>query len=386
MQKTKVACLKTWVEVSRSALQSNVKIFRNLVKSKTNVMAVIKSNAYGHGLKETALGVQSQVDWFGVDSLEEGIRLHQAGITKPILVLGFIRPLCIKQAVENGLSFVAYEPAILKELKKLSTQGLLKKYPAKLHLKVETGTVRQGLNGKALLDFAKSAHKIQGVRIEGIYTHFANIEDTTDHTFADLQLKRLLEEKEKLIKAGIKPEITHAGCTAAALLFADTHLDMIRLGIGLYGLWSSKETQAVAQKMHLNIKFKPALTWKAIIAQIKSVPKGTAISYGLTEHVTRPSKIAILPIGYWDGYDRGLSGSGHAIIRGTRCKVVGRICMNMMMVDVTDVKGVKVQDEAVLLGSQKNEKITAEEMASKISTINYEVITRINPLIPRILI
>ncbi|MFA6446924.1 MAG: alanine racemase [Patescibacteria group bacterium] len=386
MQKTKIACLKTWVEISKSALQSNVKIFRNLVKSKTKVMAVIKSNAYGHGLKETALGVQSQVDWFGVDSLEEGTRLRQAGITKPILVLGFIRPLCIKQAVENGLSFVAYEPTILQELKKLSTQGVLKKYPAKLHLKVETGTVRQGLNGKALLDFAKSASKIQGVRIEGIYTHFANIEDTTDHTFADLQLKRLLEEKDRLAKAGIKPEITHAGCTAAALLFADTHLDMIRLGIGLYGLWSSKETQAVAQKMHLNIKFKPALTWKTIIAQIKNVPKGTAISYGLTEHVTRPSKIAILPVGYWDGYDRGLSGSGHAIIRGTRCKVVGRICMNMLMVDVTDVKGVKVQDEAVLLGSQKKEKITAEEMASKISTINYEVITRINPLIPRILI
>lgn len=206
MPKTKIACLKTWVEVSKSALHHNIKIFRNLAGASTKIMAVVKSNAYGHGLKETALGTQAAADWFGVDSLEEGIRLRQAGIAKPILVLGFIRPLCIRQAIENDLSFVAYEPAILRELKKLSAQGVLKKFPAKLHLKVETGTIRQGLNGKALLDFAKLANKIPGVKIQGIYTHFANIEDTTDHTFADLQLKRLQDERGKLAKAGIRPK------------------------------------------------------------------------------------------------------------------------------------------------------------------------------------
>lgn len=378
---------KAWVEVSAQALASNIKTFRRLIGGKVKLMAVVKANAYGHGLREVARTAQKQgINWFGVDSLEEGMALRSEGIKGSILVMGFIRPDNLELAVRNQLSFVAYEAKVISQLQSLSKKGLLKKYPAKVHLKIETGTGRQGLAGRELLDFALKLKSIPGVQIQGVYTHFANIEDTTDHSYAAGQLKKFIQEKTNLTKHGINSEVAHTACSAAAILFPETHFNIIRLGISLYGLWPSKETHAVAQRMHREIKLKPALTWKTIIAQLKKYPKGASIGYGLSEHVSRASTVAVVPVGYWDGYDRGLSGMGSVLVRGNRCKVVGRVCMNMMMIDVTDVPGVKVEDEVVLLGQQKKETITAEELAGKISTINYELVTRINPLLPRVII
>jgi alanine racemase len=258
---------------------------------------------------------------------------------------------------------------------------------AYVHLKIETGTSRQGLAGQDLRRLVRELKRTPGVVIEGASTHYANIEDTTDSSFAKLQLERYRENLELLKSEGIDPPWKHTACSAAAILFPETYFNLARLGIAMYGLWPSKETLAVAKRAKRVLRLKPVLGWKTVIAQIKRLPKGTPISYGLTESTTRASKVAILPVGYWDGYDRrGMSNVGQVLVRGRRCKVMGRVCMNMCVVDVTDVPGVQVQDEVVLLGRQRRETITAEELASKMDTINYEVVTRINPAIERHLV
>lgn len=388
MSKTKEKFVpKSWVEVSANSIKSNIQTFKNLISNDTKLMAVVKANAYGHGLVGVAKIAQSQgVTWFGVDSPEEGIALRVNGIKGSILVMGFVRPGNLELIIKNKLSFVAYDSKVLSRLQSLSKTGFLKKYPARIHLKIETGTGRQGLAGEELMAFALKLKKIKGVEIQGMYTHFANIEDTTDHSYSASQLKKFIQEKNCLAQNGIKPQVVHTACSAAAILFPETHFNLIRLGISLYGMWPSKETHAVAQRAHRDIKLQPALTWKTIVAQLKKYPKGSPIGYGLSERTSRASIIAVVPVGYWDGYDRGLSSVGSVLVRGERCKIVGRICMNMMMVDVTDVSGVRVEDEVVLIGKQKKDIISAEDFSGKIGTINYEVVTRINPLLPRVIV
>jgi alanine racemase len=239
---------------------------------------------------------------------------------------------------------------------------------------------------KDILDFVKLVKKYPQINIEGISTHYANIEDTTDHTYAMAQLERFKKVVVKLEKNGIEIPIKHTACSAATILFKETHFDMVRVGISLYGLWSSRETRVSANSYREKIRLQPALIWKTKIAQIKELEADTPISYGLTEKLLRPSRVAILPVGYWDGYDRRLSSVGNVIISGKRCKVLGRACMNMIVVDITDAPDVKVEDEAVLLGKQGKEEITADEIAQKLGTINYEVVTRINPQIKRIVV
>jgi alanine racemase len=371
---------KTWIEISKSALTQNVRAFRRHVGTETEIMAVVKSNAYGYGLVETAkIADSAGAAWFGVDNVDEGIALRKAGLKKPILALGYTLNDRLADCVANDISFVIYNLEAVRFLKKVSRGK-----KARVHIKIETGTTRQGVSIQDLPKFVRELNKLSNVVIEGVSTHFANIEDTTDHAYAEMQLDHFEKALSVLASEGIDPKWKHTACSAAAVLFPETHFNLVRLGISMYGLWSSKETLAVANSRKNKLVLKPALTWKTVVAQIKTVPKGTPISYGLTERVSRDSKIAVLPIGYWDGYDRGLSGSGTVLIRGRRCKVLGRICMNMCMVDVTDVPGVRVEDEVVILGTQKKEVISAEDIASRIGSINYEVVTRINPLLPRV--
>lgn len=373
---------KVWVEVSKSALIANLKQIRALV-APSAVMAVVKSNAYGHGLVEVAKTIQSYAEWLVVDSIIEAMQLRSAGIKNKVLIIGYIDPEDLKYCSKYGFSFVAYDRDTIKTIKK---DKKAKKGTYKIHLKIETGTTRQGLNGKDLLAFAKDATAVQSIVIEGVYTHYANIEDTVDPAYAMNQLACFQQEVDALNKIGIVPEVIHTAASAAAVLYKETRFSSIRLGIVLYGHWPSREVQVVAKQRKTRMDIQPVLTWKTRIAQVKRVVKGTPVSYGLTERVHRDSKIAVLPVGYWDGYDRGLSSIGHVLIRGQVCKIVGRICMNMMMVDVTDVSGVSVHDEVVLIGKQKKQVITAEDLASKIGTIQYELLTRINPRITRKLV
>jgi alanine racemase len=384
---------KIWVEISKSALTSNIKAFRRHVGPGTAIMAVVKSNAYGHGLVETArIADKAGAAWFGVDNVDEALSLRRAGISKPILVLGYTLEERLADCVQNRISFVVYNLSTARALRRLNIPPLGKRpqtnsKAAYVHLKIETGTSRQGLAGQDLRRLVRELKRTPGVVIEGASTHYANIEDTTDSSFAKLQLERYRENLELLKSEGIDPPWKHTACSAAAILFPETYFNLARLGIAMYGLWPSKETLAVAKRAKRVLRLKPVLGWKTVIAQIKRLPKGTPISYGLTESTTRASKVAILPVGYWDGYDRrGMSNVGQVLVRGRRCKVMGRVCMNMCVVDVTDVPGVQVQDEVVLLGRQRRETITAEELASKMDTINYEVVTRINPAIERHLV
>lgn len=369
---------KVWVEISASALRHNVREIRSHV-SPSGVMAVVKANAYGHGILEVAKTIIRDVDWLGVDNIEEAAILRKNGITKPILIIGYIPLERIRDCATYGCSFVAYNKETLRAIKKLKA----KQGSFNIHVKIETGTTRQGLEGEALASFVKEAAKIPSINIEGAYTHYANIEDTTDSSYAMKQLKRFQREIGRIRQLGINVQILHTACSAAAILYPETRFDVTRLGISLYGHWPSKETLAVARRVRTKLELKPALTWKTVVAQVKEVPKGTPISYGLTETLSRRSSVAVIPVGYWDGLDRKLSTVGYVLIRGRRCKILGRICMNMTIVDVTDVPTIKLGDEVVLIGAQGKERISAEDIASKIGTIQYEILTRINPLIER---
>lgn len=372
---------KTWVEISKRALRHNARLFRERLDGDVMLMGVVKANAYGHGLMETAKALNTSVDWFGVDNLDEALTLRRAKIRKPILTLGFTPSWRMHEAARSGISMVVGSAEQVKAAKKAASKASRK---LKLHLKVETGTTRQGVDLRDLPSVAKLITSSKSLVFEGMSTHYANIEDTENHAYAARQLEHYEQALQLLEVHGIAPQIKHTACTAAAMLYPETHFDMVRVGIGLYGIWPSKETQMAVVEENLNLPLMPVLTWKTRIAQIKHVKRGTPVSYGLTERMPRTGRLAVLGAGYWDGIDRGLSSKGCALVRGQRCKIIGRICMNMCMIDVTDVKSAKAEDEVILIGESGHERITAEAVADKIDTIGYEVVTRINPLAPRI--
>lgn len=356
--------MKTWIEINKRNLLHNLGEFRHLLTSKTEIMAVVKANAYGHGLLEIAKILAPKNVWFGVDNCEEGIQLRNAGIKNRIAVLGYTPFDDLRRAVAADLELVAYNLETIRRL------GALRK-PSKIHLKIETGTTRQGVGESDLPAMLRLIKKYPAIKLEGLSTHFANVEDVSDRKFARAQLERFIRAKDIVARAGFRVPYHHTACTAAAISFPASHFNLARIGIGMYGLWS----MTPQPKPDL----RPVLSWKALIAQVKSVKKGTPISYGLTERVIRDSKVAVIPVGYSDGFDRGLSSIGNIVIRGKRAKVLGRVCMNMFMVDVTDIVGVRIEDEATLIGKE----ITADEIAKQINTINYEVVARIAEHLPR---
>lgn len=373
---------KTWVEVSRSALVENAETLKRAAGRDTALMAVVKSNAYGHGIPETVKALaKAPVDWFGVDALREAEAVRAAGAKRPVLILGYTPLADAARAVRQGFSQIVYNRENVERLAKAGTR----RNPAKVHLKLETGTSRQGILERDLPAFAERLKRLKTVRVEGVSTHYANIEDTTDPSYAMGQRERFDAMIATLAKAGVRPPVVHSACSAAVLLYPETHYAMVRSGIALYGLWPSKETRVSAGQKGRAPTLRPALSWKTIVAQVKDLPEGTPVSYGLTERLSRRSKVAVIPVGYWDGFDRGLSSVGRVLVRGRRAKVLGRVCMNMCVIDVTDIPGVRIEDEVTLIGRQGSDALAAEDLAAATGTINYEIVTRINPLIPRVL-
>lgn len=369
---------KIWVEVSSAALQNNVQLLKKRIGKRVALMAVVKANAYGHGLTGTAaIALRAGATWLGVDSVDEVVRA--ATITKktPTLILGYTPLARVKDAVGSGARIIVYNQETIRAI-------AATKKAARVHIKLETGTTRQGVGERELISLVRAIRRFPNILIEGLSTHYANIEDTTDHSYAAGQLATFGHLAGIAERAYGKPiPIKHTACSAAAILFPETHFSLARTGIALYGMWPSHETYVSAKERGMTMQLRPALTWKTIVAQIKQVPKGTPVSYGLTTRLTRASRVAVLPVGYWDGMDRKYSSVGNVLVRGRRAPILGRVCMNMCMADVTDIPGVRLEDEVVLIGSQKKECISAEEYAAKVGTINYEVVTRINPLIPR---
>jgi len=373
-----------WIELDRSAFNHNLRQFRLLIGKQRKLLAMVKANAYGHGILEMArLAVTGEADWLGVHSLEEGIALRKADLHAPVLVVGYVPLVGLEEAVRQDLCLVVYNRESVMRLenicKKLGKQALL-------HLKVETGTYRQGMELETLLPLAKAIHTSPCLVLEGISSHFANIEDTTDHAYAGFQLKNFQESLKVLADQDIPVSLRHMSCSAAAMLFPKTHFDMVRVGIGLYGLWPSKETYVSCLiKKKKPVRLRPVLNWKARIAQLKSVPSGSFIGYGCTYKTTRRTRLAVVPVGYYDGYPRDLSNVAHVLVKGKRAPLRGRVAMDFFTIDVTDIPGVKLEEEVVLLGKMGQDELTAETLAGWAGTINYEIVARINPEIPRIL-
>ena len=362
--------LRTWIEVDKKVVYHNIAEFRKLVKPRVKLMAVIKSNAYGHGLVDFAKTVENRVDWFGVDSITEGLKLRQKGLKKAILTLGYTLPPRIEEAAKNNISLTVSSFEVLRAI------GLLKISP-KIHIKIDTGMHRQGFFLKDLPRVIKLL-KYFKLSPEGLYTHLAAAKDRFYPSYSFKQIEIFKKADELFKHVGYNDYIRHVAASAGAILYPEAHFDMVRIGIGLYGMFPTKEAGIQSE-----IKLKPALSWKSIISEIKNVPKDSYIGYDLTEKVLKPSKLAIAPIGYWHGFDRGLSNCGEVLIKGKRCKVLGRVSMDMIIIDISKVPGVKIGYEAVILGASGKEKITAEDIALKIDTTNYEIVTRINPLIKR---
>jgi alanine racemase len=377
--------LLQWVEIDSSALVHNIRQFKRLIGKEKLFMAMVKANAYGHGIAEVAeLAFRAGVDWLGVHSLEEGLILRKKKINCPILVAGYIPLSDLRNAIEHDLRLTVYNLETLKKLAELSAHFKKKAY---LHLKIETGTHRQGIREEDVLAFVQKISQYPGIVLEGLSSHFANIEDTTDHSYARYQLENFQRISRILEERGIEIPIRHTACTAASILFPETHFDMVRIGIGLYGLWPSKETYLSCLLQNRKpIRLRPVLSWKTRIAQIKKVSKGAFIGYGCTYRTTREARIAVLPVGYYDGYSRTFSNVSYVLIKGQRAAVRGRVAMDFIMVDVSDIPRIRVEEEAVILGKDGSERITADHLAALAGTINYEILTRINPLIPRIIV
>lgn len=376
--------LRTWIEVDTNALRRNILTFRKLIGRNTKLMAVVKSNAYGHGLVEFAKASSRHVDWFGVDSFPEALRLRKEGITKPILVLGYTLPVFFSEAAKRNISVTISTFESIAALKKMRRQP-------HIHIKLDTGMHRQGFLPHQVHRVIRDLERARLMsEVEGVYTHFAAAKDRTYPFYTKEQIKQFDRACLDFQAHGFLPLLRHAAATGGAILHPEAHYDMVRIGIGCYGLWPSKEimlqhTLPDAQgKPRHALSLKPILSWKAVVSEVKRIPAGSFIGYDLTERVTRPATIAVIPVGYWHGVDRGLSSIGDVLIRGKRAKILGRVSMDMIVADVTAIAGVRTGDVAVFIGRQGKAAITAYEWAEKLGTTHYEIVTRLNPLIKRV--
>ena len=376
MEKKDRKGLRTWIEIDKGAIGHNFAVFRGIIGKKVKMLGVVKSNAYGHNLLEFAKELERQgIDFLGVDSVVEGIALRKEGIKIPILILGYTLPEMIEVASANNLDITISNFDYFTLIKNLNINKKIR-----VHIKVDTGMSRHGFQeediNKVLKQIEINKNKIEVV---GLYTHFAMAKNPSFPAYTKLQIEKFNIWRNAITLAGLKP-ICHAGATAGTLLYPDAHFDMVRIGISLYGIWPSREAQACYED---KIKLQPVLTWKTIIAEVKKMPKGTKMGYDCTEILDRDSVVAILPVGYWHGLPRALSSIGHVLVRGVKCKILGRVCMDIFMIDVTDTKNPKVGDEVTIIGRDGKLETTVDNIATLLDGSAYEFVTRINPLIKR---
>jgi alanine racemase len=371
----------SYIEISKSALINNIGQFRKLLPKGNSLVLVVKANAYGHGLKEVVGIADHFVDAFQVDDIEE-LRVVRTITKKEILALGYVQKSDLAELVDLNVILGCYNIETIKELEKI---GKNQKKKIKIHLKIDALLGRQGILIEDLNEILGIISKSKYIILESIYSHFSNIEDTDDLTHAKKQFDYLIHAKNIVIDSGFKNITHHISATSGLLSDQKNNWvgSLVRIGIGAYGLWAS---EALKKRFAKKIKLSPVLRWTSSLAQIKKVPKDFPIGYGLTYITKKPMTIALVPQGYSDGYDRGFSNNSFVLIRGRECKVLGRVAMNMFVVDVSNIKNIKLEDEVILLGQQGKDEITADLMAEKIETINYEIVARLNPLIPKVIV
>ncbi|AGL01560.1 alanine racemase [Desulfoscipio gibsoniae] len=364
-----------WSEINIGALAHNIKQLRNIASPQAELMAVVKANAYGHGAPRVArIALANGATRLGVARASEGTELREEGIDAPVLVLGYTIPEDYHLILEYNLTQTIYSVQTARELSKMATQAGKK---AHVHIKVDTGMGRLGFfpdnDGiKNITDIAR----MPNLELDGIFTHFASA-DCRDKSYAYSQWHSFQEFLDLLAREGITFPCRHAANSAALLDMPETHLDMVRAGIAIYGIYPSNETAKDGTSLQ------PVMTVKARVAHVKHVPAGFGISYGVTHITPTPTVVVTIPAGYADGYSRLLSSKGEVLIRGQRAPVIGRICMDQFMVDAGHIPDVETGEEVVLLGRQGNNEITADDIAEKIGTINYEVLCAVNCRVPR---
>ena len=368
--------LRTWIDLDRSALAHNIVAFRRLLPQGCRLMAVCKSNAYGHGLYDLAPVLQEMgVDWFGVDSIVEAVTLRKKGIRRPILVLGYTLPSRFAEAERYKISLTVSNAENLRAVASGRFGARLR-----IHLKLDTGMHRQGFLKSQWEEAIELVWKARGrIEVEGIYTHFAAAKDPTSREYTERQIDEFERAVARFREAGLN-FIRHTSATAGVLNYPQAHYDMARLGIGLIGYWPSAETKQAWEK---TIELKPALSWRTIVSEIKTINKGAGIGYDLTETLKRRSRIGVCPVGYWHGFPRSLSRVGEVLVRGRRAKVLGTVSMDMIVIDLSRADEARVGDPVTVIGRDGDEEITVYEIAGRAQVSHYELLTRLNPLIQK---
>ena len=377
-----------WAEVDLDAIRSNVRELRRLTDPRAKVMAVVKADGYGHGACEVAReALAAGAEWLGVARLHEAVRLRESGLAAPLLVLGYTPPEDAGRLVELDLRQSVYSLAAAQAY---AAEARRRGGRVRVHLKVDTGMGRLGLVPAALAgvggpgpvgdELARTAGtiaRLPGLEVEGIFTHFA-ASDSADKSHTRGQLQLFLEVLERLSRDGLEFAVRHAANSAAVIELPESHLDLVRPGIALYGLRPSDEVDLT------RIRLTPAMALKTRIVHLKQVPAGTCVSYGMTHRTPAPTVIATIPTGYADGYRRLLSSRGEMLVGGRRVPVVGRVCMDLTMLDVGAVPSPRVEDEVVIFGRQGDEAITADDLACALGTINYEIVCDLTPRVARV--
>lgn len=364
----------TVVEIDLDAMSHNVEFFRNKIPEKTKLMAIVKADAYGHGSVPVVKHLKTiGVRYFAVAFLDEAIELRRAGIFDPILILGYTPNHGVEQAYKYDIALTVFTKDKIDQIHKVGKR-LRKKL--RIHIKVDTGMGRIGLFPSELHDFILYTKKSPWIQVEGIFTHFSTA-DEKDKSFTLKQYEQFKQEINK-IKTIEKIPYIHLSNSAAMIDLPELEQTMARLGISLYGLPPSKEVHLSAQAL------KPVMSFKTKVIYIKKLNIGQTVSYGATFKATRETMVATLPIGYADGLPRRLSNKGYVLIHGQKAPIIGRICMDQTMIDVTDIPGVKPYDEVIIYGKQDHQYISVDENAQMLDMINYELVTMIGKRIPRL--
>lgn len=367
---------RTWAEIDLDALVHNFDIIKKEAAG-AKLMAVVKADAYGHSARIVAPTLEQHgADAFAVSNIEEAITLRGCGITRPILILGYTPVSMAAQLYLNDISQCVYSPEYARAL---SDRACADGVKVKIHIKLDTGMSRLGFDCRdeelSGIGEAVAAARLSGFVFEGIFTHFAVSDrtETEEDGFTDGQYRRFAAAVEQFAKAGLRPKYRHCCNSAAFCLDNDKHFDLCRPGIILYGLTPSSA-------LTLKEDFIPVMTVKSVVSMVKKIKKGDTVSYGRTFTAEREMKIATVTAGYADGYPRLLSNKGYVLINGKRANIIGRICMDQLSVDVSDIESVKQGDEVILFGKE----LPVEELADMCGTINYEIICGISPRVPRI--
>lgn len=357
-----------WLEINLDAIAHNVRIIKQVVGKNTQIIAVVKANAYGHGaveVSETLL--ENGVTMLGVGVIEEGIVLREAGIKAPILICGLTMNDQIEPLVMYNLTATVCK---LKTIQTLSRIASKNKKRIRVHIKIDTGMGRLGIPSTDTLNFVKKINQMKNIEIEGIFTHFAATNEE-DRNYTRKQFEKYKKALLELERERINIPLKHVANSAAILNSSSFHLDAVRPGIIIYGLFPWPETKRTVQ-------LRPTAEFKTKIVFLKEVPAGKSIGYGRTYSTTKPTRVATLPVGYADGYSWLLSNNGEVLVRGERAPIIGKICMDLCMIDVTHIGGVQIGDEVVLWGKQGSRMVSVQEIAQKTGNIVYEVICMVD--------